>query len=59
MSNFKNGNALPQVHELYGGSTTFIDNSTVFVDMTRDELWKWFEEHGYLRENPLINIGGK
>ena len=59
MSNFMNGGLMPRAEELGGGSITFNDTSTVFIDMTRDQLWKWFEEHGYLRENPLINTGGK
>lgn len=59
MSNFMNGGMLPRAEELGRGSTTFNDTSTVFIDMTRDQLWRWFESHGYLRENPLINTGGK
>ena len=59
MSNYLNGGMAPRAEELYRGSTTFNDTSVCFLFMTRDELWDYFEKHGYLRENPLINTGGK
>ena len=54
MSSFMNGGMLPHAESLYGGSSSFNDTSTVFIDMTRDQLWKWFESHGYLRDNEYI-----
>lgn len=54
MSNYRNGNALPRAESLYTGSTSFNDTSTVFIDMTRDQLWRWFESHGYLKDNEYM-----
>ena len=45
---------MPHADSLYDGSSSFNDTSTVFINMTRDQLWKWFEEHGYLKDNEYI-----
>lgn len=54
MSNYMNGGTMPYADSLYGGSSTFNDTSTCFVNMTRDELWRWYESHGYLKDNDYI-----
>lgn len=59
MSEFKNGTPIVKAESLYSGSTSFIDTSTIFVNMTRDELWAWYKAHGYLNENPLVNTKEK
>lgn len=54
MSNYVNGGVMPHAASLYSGSSSFNDTSTCFIDMTRDELWRWFEAHGYLKDNDYI-----